>query len=342
MIPKTLALTLVMGLLAPAVSGADPGQEGPTGTVIVANMDAGTVWFVDAATGDRRGVVSTRSAPHEVAVSNDGRLAAITNYGGQQAVGNVVQIADVADARLVRELTIEGFERLHGVAFLPGDSLLVLTSERTGEILVVSAADGSLRRRISTGGRASHMLARGGPWLWVANIADGSIARVDPAGREVTRTWPVNATRTEGVAAAPDGSEGWTGSMESGVVVGMDGDGNEVARIEGFQVPYRLAVTPDGATIVVSDPPADALVLIDRRSRTVVARVDVGRAAREAGLGDESSPQGFALSADGRWVFLSTKGLDRVAVVDLQRRAVVGFLDAGAGPDGIAHSPVTG
>jgi len=341
MIPKTPALTLAAALQLSTIPHAASCQEAPTGTVIVANMDASTVWFVDAATGERRGLIEARSAPHEVAVSNDGSLAAITNYGGQQAAGNIVQIADVADARLVRELTIEGFERLHGVAFLPGDSLLVLTSERTGEILVVSAADGSLRRKVPTGGRASHMLARGGSWLWVANIADGSIARVDPAGVEATRTWPVNATRTEGVAAAPNGSEGWTGSMESGVVVGMDADGNEIARVEGLQVPYRLAVTPDGATIVVSDPPANALVLIDRRSRTVAARVNLGAAAREAGLNGESSPQGFALSADGRWAFLSTQGLDRVAVVDLRRRAVVGFLEAGAGPDGIAHSLVT-
>jgi DNA-binding beta-propeller fold protein YncE len=340
MMPWTLPLAVA--LLLPTIPRATPSQEGPTGTVIVANMDAGTVWFVDAATGDRRGLVETRSAPHEVAVSNDGRLVAITNYGGQQAVGNVVQIADVAGARLVRELTIEGFERLHGVAFLPGDSLLVLTSERTGEILVVSASDGRLRRKVPTGGRASHMLARGGRWLWVANIVDGSIARVDPSGREETRTWPVGATRTEGVAAAPDGSEGWTGSMESGVVVGMDAEGNEVARVGGLQVPYRLAVTPDGTTVVVSDPPAAALVLIDRRRGTVAARVDVGSAAREAGLGGESSPQGFTLSADGRWAFLSTQGLDRVVVVDLRSRAVVGFLEAGAGPDGIAHSPVTG
>jgi len=335
--PASMAL-VVLALGAPS---AAPAQEAPTGTVIVANMDASTVWFVDAATGARRGVVETLAAPHEVAVSHDGSLAAITNYGGPEGDGNIVQIADVAAARVLRVLTIEGFTRLHGAAFLAGDSLLALTSERTGEILVVSAADGRLVRKVPTAGRVSHMLSPGGPWLWVAHIADGSIARVDPAGREETRVWPVGAARTEGVAAAPDGSEGWTGSMESGVVVGVDADGDEIARVEGLQVPYRLAVTPDGATVVVSDPSANELVLIDRRSRSVSARIDVSLAAREIGLAGESSPQGFAVSADGRWAFLSTKGIDRVAVVDLRSRRVVGFLQAGAGPDGIAHSPVT-
>ena len=80
---------------------------------------------------------------------------------------------------------------------------------------------------------------------------------------------------------------------------------------------------------------------MDRAAGTVAARVDIGAAAREAGLAGDASPQGFVLSPDGAWAFVSTKGLDRVAVVDLAARRVTAFLEAGAGPDGIAFSPVT-
>ncbi len=313
-------------------------QSLPEGTLLVSNMDAGSVWLVDLPSGTRRATIPTRAAPHEVAVSSDGRTAVVTNYGAPGA-GNLLQVIDVASGAVTREVVVEGRERLHGAAFLPGDTLLALTSERTEEILVVSAADGTVRRALATGGGAPHMLALGGRWIWTANIVGGSVARLDPSGREPTRTWPAGS-RTEGVAATPDGGEGWTGSMETGTVVGVNGSGEEVARVEGLGVPYRLAVTADGGTVVVSDPGREQVVFIDRASGAIAGSVDVGAAARAEGLGSEPSPQGFTLSPDGSWAFVSAKGIDRVALIDVAGRRVVRFVQAGDGPDGIAFSPV--
>lgn len=317
-------------------------QAGPEGTVLVAGMNADAVWLIDLPTGEHRGTITTHIAPHEVAVSNDGRTAVITNYGDQRGPGNLIQVIDVGRAEVLHEIVIDGYQRIHGAAFLPGDSLLVVTSERTGELLVLGLADGVIRRKLQTGGQASHMLALGGRWIYTANIVDGTVSRIDPTAQSETRTWPAG-TRTEGVAATPDGMQGWTGSMEGGDVVGVDGEtGDVVARVSGLQVPYRLAVTPDGATIVVSDPPANQIVLIDRAAGTVRARIDVSAAAVAEGLSSDPSPQGFTLSRDGRWAFVSTKAIDRVAIIDLTAARVVRFLPAAAGPDGIAFSPVRG
>lgn len=333
-----LLLLICLLLTLPVPSQAN---DSPEGTLIVANMLGRSVWFIDAKTGEKRAEFATRYDPHEVAVSSDGRLAAVTNYGGSDGAGNIIQIADVAEGKVVRELEIADYERLHGVAFLPGDSLLVATSERTGDILVFSAMDGSMRRAVSTGGRAPHMLSPGGRWIYAANILDGTVARVDPFGEEETNTWPVNANRTEGVAATPDGSQGWTGSMESGVVVGVDGEtGKEVARIEGLQVPYRLMSTPDGATIVVSDPAAGLLAVIDRAAGMLTEMININTAAQEVGLGADASPQGFIVSPDSRWAWVSAKSINRVVEVDLVEQEVVRFMETGAGPDGIAFSAV--
>ncbi len=78
--------------------------------------------------------------------------------------------------------------------------------------------------------------------------------------------------------------------------------GELVGRVTGLQVPYRLAATGDGRTIIVSDPPAEVLVFIDRASAVGTARVDIAEAARE----------------------------------------VVRFLPTGAAPDGIDFTPVGG
>jgi DNA-binding beta-propeller fold protein YncE len=101
-----------------------------------------------------------------------------------------------------------------------------------------------------------------------------------------------------------------------------------------------LAVTADGETVVVSDPGAGTVVLIDREAGTLVATIEVDAAAREAGFQGEASPQGIVLSPDGAWAFVSAKAIDRVAVIHLESRQVVRFLETGDGPDGIGFSPV--
>lgn len=331
------AVCVAVGL-AGSVSAVE-AQTVPTGTVIVSNMDAQSVWLVDLATGEERGIIPARAAPHEVAVSSDGRTVAVTNYGAP-GVGNLVQFLDLTTGMLTDEQTVEGYERLHGATFLPGDSLLALTSERTAELIIVGRADGVTRRAFETGGGAPHMLALSGGWLWAANISGGSVARIDPTGGSPTRTWPAG-TRTEGLAVTPDGRQAWTGSMDAGTVIGVDGEsGAVVAQIEGLAVPYRLAVTSDGRTVVVSDPEREKLVLIDRASGTIRTEVDVAAASAEAGLGSTPSPQGFVLTPDGQWALVSAKGINRVAVVHLESGRVVRFLETGAGPDGIGFSTV--
>ncbi len=329
-----LIVALTGTVAAPTLSAVP--QE-PRGTILVANMSARTVWLIDAETGEKRAEITTREDPHEIAVSSSGRTAAITNYGSGD--GNIVQFVNVSSGALIREITIEGYQRLHGAAYLPGDTLLALTSERTGEVLVVSAENGGIRRKLETLGQASHMLALGGDWIYTANITSGTVSRIDPSGAQPTLTWAAGE-RTEGVAATPDGSEGWTGSMTTGLVVGVEGaTGREVARIEGLTVPYRLAITPDGRTVVVSDPGSGVLGLIDRETGALET-VDIGQAARTAGLTGDPSPQGFALDPSGGWAYVSTKSLNRVAIIDLAARRVTGFVETGVGPDGIAFTSV--
>jgi YVTN family beta-propeller protein len=322
-----------VGAVAPAAAQAN-------GTILAANQGDDTVWLIDLATGERRAIVATHIAPHEIAVTSDGLTAAITNYGDRRGPGNVVQFVKIQDGTVFHEVTVEGYQRLHGAAYLPGDSLLALTSERTGEILIVGVVDGGVRQSLPTQGRGSHMLALGGKWVYSANISDGTVTRIDLTGTTRTETWAAG-TRTEGLAATPDGSQGWTASMDSGTVIGVNGaTGEIVARIGGLKVPYRLAITPDAKTVVVSDPEAGTLVLIDRLLGTIIVSIDIDAAAAAAGYEGAASPQGFALSPDGQWAFVAANAINRVAVVDLKGRRVIQFVESGKGPDGMGFSPV--
>ncbi len=101
------------------LTGTAMAVELPSGTVIVTNMVGRTVSLIDAAPGVKRAEFQTQYDPNEVALSSDGRLVAVSNYSGENAPGNIIQIADLASGEVVRELEIEGYRQLHGVAFSP-------------------------------------------------------------------------------------------------------------------------------------------------------------------------------------------------------------------------------
>jgi DNA-binding beta-propeller fold protein YncE len=53
-------------------------------------------------------------------------------------------------------------------------------------------------------------------------------------------------------------------------------------------------------------------------------------------------PQGLTLHPDGVHLFLSLSSANRIAIIDIGRREVVGYLPAGNGPDGIGYSALGG
>ncbi len=328
----------------PALNPAIPDNpKVPTGTLVVANMADNSISLIDTSGSSPMVRLDAVYAPHEVALSADGRLAAVTNYGGQDEAGNVIQIVGIEQGTVLRELTIEGHERIHGVAFWPNKGQLCATSEKTGEVLMIDSLDGTIRSKRATKGRGSHMLAIGGNWIYTANAFDGTISGLPIDSATTTKVWPSEAgARTEGIAATRDGREVWTGSMQSGTVVGLESaSGLEVARIEGLAVPYRLAIGRDQSQVFVSDPGSQKLVIISREHSMVDAVIDMGAASAEAGLGKTPSPQGLFISPDGEWAFVSTKAIHRVALVHLRSRKVVRFMESGMGPDGLAFTTVS-
>ena len=169
----------------------------PTGTLVVSNMNDHTATVVDAATGRVHATLPTGEGPHEVAVSRDGRTALVSNYGVRGKPGNTITVIDVARAAVARTLTLAGFERPHGMAFLPGDTLVAVTSEVGRAVLLVDVRDGRVADTLATNGRGSHMLAltARGDRVFTANIPDGPVSALDVSGRDSVRVLPVGRAR---------------------------------------------------------------------------------------------------------------------------------------------------
>ena len=346
-----LRLTLLV-LVAAACShgvqstaGAKAASAGasPSGTVIVANMGDNTATLLDVATKRVVATLPTGNGAHEVAVSHDGRWAVVSNYGVRGAPGNTLTVIDVPAAVVARTLDLGEFRRPHGSAFLPGDSLFVVTSEVSKAVVVVDFKQGTVVGSIPTNHPASHMLAltADARHIYTSNVADGTVSELDVPGRKFIREFNV-APAVEGITVAPAGDQVWVGSNQAKTVTVLDPRaGSPAGTLAGFGMPYRLAVTPDGRTVVITDPPNAVVRIVDRATRqdkaTVKIPADGVQATAE--FPGSPSPEGIVLSRDGRTAFVALQGTSRVAIIDIASGSITGSMPTGAGPDGIAYSP---
>jgi DNA-binding beta-propeller fold protein YncE len=324
--PAALALAFV----APALPAQAPA--GLSGTLVVADKQAASASFIDLASGEIVATAATGAGPHELVVSSDGALAVVTDYGAGEA-GNTLTVLDVAAGRAVRTIDLGTWTRPHGVVFLPGDSLVAVTSETRGAVVLVRVADGRVVGALGTQARGSHMVAAtaDGARLYTGDIGSATVTELDARRLEKVRSFPT-APSPEAINVTPDGTRVFVGSNDEGTVSVIETDTGRRREIAGgFAWPYRMFLTPGADRLVVPDLRGETLRVFDTSTMEELGRLDLPGAA----------PQGLILHPDGRHLFLSLSAEGRVAVIDLDALEVVGHVPAGAGPDGVGYSPLT-
>lgn len=311
------------------VAATAAAQGGPTGTLIVTNKTPATATIVDVGSGRTLATLSTGLGPHEVVVSSDGRLAVVTDYGAQPG-GRTLTVIDVPALRVARTIDLGEYTRPHGIAFLPGDSLVAVTSETSRHVALVNVIEGVVRRAVPTNGAGSHMVGvtADGALAYTGNIGSNTVSELDLRAGRPTRQWPV-PNQPEAINVTPDGREVWVGSNATGRVSVVDTrTGTVSTAAEELGWPYRVLFTPDARLALLPDFRGEALRVLDRASKRELGRLSF------TGAG----PQGITISPDGRFAFQSLSGRGRVAIVDVAARTVVRELAVGDTPDGVAYT----
>ncbi len=323
--------TISCGALGPIGSSGASAQtsQAETGTLVVLNKGAATATFIDVASGEMVGTLPTGQGPHELAMTSDGRWAVSTDYGG----GNSLTVLDVARMRVERTIDLSRYPRPHGAFFLPGDSIVAVTSEASRHVVLVHPFRGEIVDAIPTDAGGSHMVAvtGDGRTLYTGDMQAGTVSRLDVAARSKTASFPVPAT-PEAITVSRDGSQVWVGSNERGQVSVVNAATGQVeASFSGFEWPYRILIVPEHDLVVIPDLRESG----DVRFVLYSERRELDR-LRFPGDG----PQGVALSHDRSTLYLSLSRAGQVAVIDLASRRVLRRIDAGPAPDGIGWSPL--
>ncbi len=314
-----------------------------TGTVVVSNMNDNTATILDARTLATLATVPTGRAPHEVAISHDGRWALVSNYGTRETPGNTITVLDVDRRAVARTIELTETRRPHGMVFLPGDTIVAVTAEMNRAVLLVDFRTGKTLRSLPTNGRAPHIVGSSadGKRLIAGNIGDGTVAVLSPLSNDTTRTVKVGR-QPEGVAITPDGARAWAGSNQDSVVVVASLDrGQPIDTIRGFGLPYRIAISPDGKSVVVTDPVKGTVRAFDeatRRQRWSIA-IPADSLVATAEVKGSPSPEGVTIARDSRWAYVTIQGRNRVVAIDLSRGTIVAWGVTGVWSDGIAFSP---
>lgn len=326
--------TLVL-LLATACATM-PAADAPA-TLVVLNKSAHSASVIDPGSGRTLATLPVGRGPHELAVSHDGRLAYVANFGRYGVYpagdtmhtvgGHTITVLDLAGRTAKATFDLGTRTGLHGAAISRDGTRLWITSETPNALIELDARTGQVLNTWLTNQQRTHLVLPSPDerTFFVTNTVSGSVSIIDRASGRVTNI-PIGSG-AEGLTVSPDGSELWVARRGDNVVnvvstaraaiidsVAVGGDG-----------PQRIQFTPDGREAWTSNVRGNTLSVIDAGTRKVVATVRVGR-----------GPAGIVFSPDGRRGYFALSGGNAIAVVDVQARQVVSTIATGVEPDGIA------
>lgn len=322
------------------------GQEG---TLIVLNKSDHTASLIDIETKKSIATLPTGTAPHEVAVSPDGKLAVVANYGTGQGPGHTLTLLNIAEKKKVKDIDLGEYKRPHGIVWLAKQTIAV-TVEANKALLLVDIEAGTILHAIVTGQHTSHMveLAPQSAKAFVTNIGSGTTTVIDLKEKK----WLTNietGAGSEGIACSPDGKEIWVTNRAANTVSVIEvASLKVVATLESKAFPIRVKFTPDGKFALVSNAQSGEVSVFDVNGREEVRRmkmefspvVDADQRLFGNQFGKSPVPVGILIDPSGTFAFIANTQADIVTMVDLREWKIVDRLVAGKEPDGLGYSKI--
>ena len=307
----------VLGVFVAGVSVA-ASQGTSAARLLLLLRDASALAIVDPVAGTVLGRVPTVSGPHEVTASTDGKLAFVASPSGG------ISVIDLEEQTELRRLDIGPGSEPHDVRFAGGK--LYFTAEGYKVIGRYDPRTDEVEWLLGIGQDGTHMLvlSEDGNTIFTANRGSNTVTVVEdvadgPPNWRVTAI-PVGGEFPEGIDLSPDGREVWTATRNDGGISIIDVATKAVTqRLDlNLQDPSRLAFTPDGTRVLVSDGGGNSLVVLDAGARSEITRLEL-------------APNAVLVQPDGAQAFAALRGDHRVAVIDLDTLEVTAEILTGAG-----------
>jgi YVTN family beta-propeller protein len=328
-------LSLACMLLVAVGHGSARAQEAteprpPDAVAYLILHKAGSALGIYDRSGRLIDTVAVGTHPHEMVLAPDGRHVYVTDNGVMLLTdsgdgGNSVSIVDITNRKRVGVIGLERFRRPHGISLDRQSGRLFVTTELPDRLLMLDPAARRVIRDYDTRGRTPHMvtLGPGAGFAYVSNSNSAQVAAIDLQSGAATII-PTGES-PQGAALAPDGRRLYVTNRDASSIAIIDTSSQrKVSAIDTGPAPNRVAVTPDGRLLVYSLGKSAAVGFADAGTGAVVGRVPL-----------EGSIVSLSLSPDGSRAYAAAQELDRVYVVSVPARKLIGTIQTppGAGPD---------
>jgi YVTN family beta-propeller protein len=341
-------VSLLASLLAfvASVAAAD------SGTLLVLNKSDNTVSLIDLASKKAVATIPTGVGPHEVAVSPDGKIAVITNYGTGQQPGSTLTVIDVPAKNPLKTIDLGEYRRPHGIIWLK-DSQVAVTAEGSKALLIVDVSTGKVLSAVPTDQNVSHMVVVSSKRhrAFVANIGSGSVTVIDLGGKKKIADIQTGAG-AEGIDISPDEKEVWVTNRAANTVSVIDVLSLKVTTtLESKDFPIRVKFAPGGNLVLVSNARSGDVAVFDAATKREIRRIPMQVKANEASsaasrifssqFGQSPVPVGILVAPRVGHAFVANTNADIVTMIDLKTWQIVDRLTAGKEPDGLGYSRLT-
>ena len=326
-------------------------QSTPQSALLALSKRGHTLAIVDPGSWRVLARVPVGNDPHEVIASSDGKTAYVSNYGG--GAFNTLAVVDLVNQRALQQIDLGPLRGPHGLTFVGGK--VWFTAEAAKALGSYDPEKQKVDFILGTGQDRTHMIfvSEDQKRIVTTNVS-GTVSIIDkspprvppqappnnaqgtpprgpmgPAGGDWEETVVRVGNGSEGFDVSPDGKEIWVANAQDGTISIINSASKTVVDTLAANVPgaNRLKFTPDAARVLVSSLRDGNLTILDASTRKEVKRIKVGRGAA-----------GILMQPDGTRAFVACSPDNYIDVIDLKSLEVVGKIDAGEEPDGLAWS----
>ncbi|HEX4286670.1 MAG TPA: YncE family protein [Terracidiphilus sp.] len=351
---------MVLLFLLGASAAILPAESTPSAALLVLSKQDHTIAIVDPRDFHIVAKAPVGDDPHEVIASTDGHTAYVSNYGFGQF--HTITAIDLVGQKQIGPIDLGALRGPHGLDFVDGK--LWFTAEAAKSIGSYDPATGKIDRIIGIGQNRTHMVYvfPGTKRIVTTNVNSGSITVLDktegaagapmgpppgmpppppgsqgpqggprrlpgPPGGDWNETVIAVGKGSEGFDVSPDGTQVWTANAGDGTISVVDLAALRLTDTIKADVPgaNRLKFTLDGKRALISLLGSPDLVVLDAATHAVIKRLPIGHGAA-----------GILMEPGGKRAFVACTPDNYVAVIDLESLTMVGKIDAGGNPDGLA------
>ncbi len=166
-----------------------------------------------------------------------------------------------------------------------------------------------------------------GDTIYVSNLDSNDIIVIDPRYKTVKDRIPVSCSPSS-IAMMPSGAEALAVCRTSGQIVRIDLAQRRQTATLSVSFPHSVAINPAAGIAYISRSMFSSYVdVISLATFSRIASITVGR-----------SPQGLAVSPDGKYLYVANFGGGAISVIDTSTNKVISSISIGS-PRNIAVSP---